>query len=228
MNKIVYSFMFVFGSIFSTQSQFYTREINVFNFYEVSQAAKFLIEENTRVYDPKTKSYRDKTKDEIKKELSDAEQQVMLNQGKNQHIFVCVSSTDGYIKGILHCQYGHRQSGMVEFMKYEFFNDFSWTSFCSNSFNKDVMLSMTQYAENFYRNLSMKSVVALKYNQIEREFFASQKYSHLSKEDANKMYWTASEHLGWFAAGCILFPLALFYLALTQNNNDSYVYYKEL
>lgn len=228
MKKILYGFLFVFSSIFSTQNQFYTREINVSDDYEVSQAAKLLISEKKRIYDSETKKYRDMTKVEIENELLKAKLEVIQNQGKNQHILVCVSFTDGKLKGMLYCKYGHRTSDMVEFVKYKFFDDSIWTSFWSTSFNKEVMLSMAQYAENFYRNLSMKSLVVYTHNESVREFFTAQEYRHLSKEDANAMYWTTSEHLCSFGVGLILLPFTILYLAATKDNNNSYVYYKEL
>ncbi|MBI2344453.1 hypothetical protein HYV10_00065 [Candidatus Dependentiae bacterium] len=238
MKKLLFLSIFFIELALTAQSSLYTREINIADDYELSKATELLMSDNKRIYDKETKAYRNKTSLELENEFLEAKQKVIQNQGKNQHIFVCVSSENGSIKGILYCKYGHRrQSDMVEILKVKVDKDQSWTAsinFWSKDNSNDVMLSMIQYAENFYRKLSMKSIIKISFNKNESNYL-DQGYRLITKEESNKILFL-SEAMGDIvgaACGSVIIHVLTFGLCdagqlFTKTVDNLCIYYKEL
>lgn len=240
MKKQLFLSIFAVSSIIAIQADYYTREINIADDYEVSQAAQLLIGDNKRVYDTETKAYRDKTENELQKDFLTAKIQVIESQGQNQHIFVCLSNKDGRLTGILYCKYGHRRksdSDMVEILQMKSYKDQSWINsinFWSTDNSNDVILSMMQYAEHFYKKLSMKSIIKIFFNKDEK-IYLNQGYRILTKEEANKVLLLSEvvgTIMGSFLVG-ILVPIVTFGFCnadkvVTDSLNSLCIYYKEL
>jgi hypothetical protein len=213
------------GTVFTAQAGYYTREINLTDDAEVTKVAQELFYREHQVTDQQTGLTRAMTSAEREQELSRAKDELLEKANNNSNIFVSVLAKDKQIYGILYCKYGHRNAGMVECMRSKVYNQSGVKRYISNNFIT-VMQSMTQYAEAFYKGMSMKSIVIHAMSKDNASFYTGYGYRLLNEQEANDLYYTTAENVAFLLGLPLLiafFPIYMLYKAC-----DWGIYYKEL
>ncbi len=230
---------FMLSSIFSLQAQYHTRELNIVDDSEVSQAAKLLFYKEREVYShtyytteigyrphtgytktstylngqkseshtthtyyvPYTYSmphhvYRPMNKQEKAAELVRAKAQTLESLQNRKNIFVCVSDSNPMVCGLIVAECHVRQIGLAEYINVCVHNNLQTD--CDL-----IMFSMTRFAENFYRNLSIHGIaIDLRsqnpdfylqngYIKLSREAMISNKFGSVASYIAPTVIWTA-------------------------------------
>ncbi len=225
-NKLHKFFVVLFlGTVFSVKAGYYTREINLNDDTEVTQVAQELFYREAQVTDKHTGLKRDMTFAEREQELHRAKAELLQKAKSNGNVFVSVLTKDKQIYGILYCKYGHRHPGMVECMRSKVYNENGIKRYIRNNFTA-VMQSMTEYAEIFYKNMSMKSIAVHSISKDNASFYTGYGYRLLNEEEANHLYYTTADNIAFLLGLPLLiafFPIYMLYKAC-----DWGIYYKEL
>jgi hypothetical protein len=225
-NKLHKFFVVLFlGTVFTVKAGYYTREINLNDDTEITKVAQILFYKEYQVTDRQTGLNRDMTFQEREQELDRAKTEVQQKVQDKSNMFVCISTKDKQIYGIVYYQYEHRKAGMVECMRSKVCPQGGVKRYVSNNFTP-VMQSMTQYAEAFYKGMSMKSIAIHCVSKNEASFYTGQEYRLLNQEEANDLYYTAADNLAFLLGLPLLivfFPIYVLYKAC-----DWGIYYKEL
>ena len=225
-NKLHKFFIILFlGTGFMVKAGYYTREINLADDAEVTKAAQELFYREHQITDQQTGLNRDMTLTEREQELRRAKDELLQQAKSNGNVLVCVSRKDSQIYGILYCKHGHRVAGMVECMRSKVYNEASVRRYISNNFTA-VMQSMTQYAEAFYKGMSMTSIVVHCMSKDNASFYTGHGYRLLSEEEANDLYYTTAENVAFLFGLPVL--IALFPIYMLYKACDWGIYYKEL
>jgi hypothetical protein len=184
-NKI---FLAVCGVLFAghAYSRAYSvREIDLKNKSEVTQAvsAFFFNEKTIKVGDGKPD--REMTPKECAIELRRAEKELIkavkdgLVFSAKQKIFVCVSSVDNSICGLLLSSNGLRFKSLVEYEKIKINNEADWT---------EIMSALIAYAEKKYVTLGWKHIKVNAFSQEEYSFYLNQGFLKLTHVERKKLY----------------------------------------
>lgn len=225
-NKLHQFFVVLFlGTVFTVKAGYYTREINLSNDAEVAKVAQELFYRETQVTDQQTDLKRDMTLQEREQELHRAKAELLQKVKSDGNIFVCVLKKDKEVYGILYCKHGHRNAGLVECMQSKVYNENGIKRYVSNNFTI-VMQSMTQYAEAFYKGMSMKSIAVHSMSKETASFYTGHGYRLLSEEEANDLYYTTADNLAFLLG----LPLLIVFLPIyaLYKACDWGIYYKEL
>jgi hypothetical protein len=176
-----------------SDAAYYTRQINMSNGLEVDYVARMLfykeylvpsyascrskshIQSDTSNTCTSHKEYRPMTEQEKTTELARAKAEVLRFVGNNNKIFVCSSVKDNMIYGLMCAEHGIKQIDLVEVIQV-----YVNPEACVNS--HDVMCSMIQFTESFYKKLSM-SGIAIHLCSQDYSFYVQNGYVQLSREE---------------------------------------------
>lgn len=225
-NKLHKFFIVIFlGMSFVVKAEYYTRELNLGNDFEVTQVAQLLFYKERKVRDFQTGVERPMSYEECQLELDRAKQEVRQNALNNKKIFICLSTKNSEIYGILCCEVGRRKLGMVEYTRSRVNKNNDWKFWKEDTFNI-VMLSMTNYAETFYTALSMKSIAVHVISKDDASFYTKHGYRILNNEEADELYYTAVDQM-MFVLG-LPFIIAFFPFYMVYKACDWGIFYKQL
>lgn len=225
-NKLHKFFIVLFlGTVFTAKAGYYTREINLADDAEVIKAAQELFYREHQVTDRQTGLARDMNCIEREQELFRAKDELLQKAKNNGNIFVCVSRKNKQVYGILYCKHGHRAAGMVECISSRVYNQVGAKRYISNDFTA-VMQTMVEYAEAFYKGMSMKNVTVHSMSKEDASFYTGHGYRLLNEQEANDLYYTTADNVAFLLGLPLLiafFPFYALYKAC-----DWGIYYKEL
>lgn len=225
-NKLHKFFVVLFlGFSCMIKAEYYTREINLDNDSEVTQVAQLLFYRQHAVRDSQTGVERPMSYEECQLELIRAKKEVKQNVVGNKKIFVCLSTHNGQVYGVLCCQSCYRKAGMVEYIRSKVLKNNDCKILPKDTF-EIVMLSMTSYAETFYKALSMSSIAVHVMSKDDASFYTKYEYRALNPEEADELYYTPVDHT---AFGLVLpLVIAFFPLYIAYKAFDWGIFYKQL
>jgi hypothetical protein len=117
--------------------------------------------------------YRSMNEQECAAEMARARSEVLNLYNQRKNIFVCISDRENMICGFLLAEHGNRQADLAEYKKVYVYSAFNADSYF-------VMHSMTQFAEKFYKDLSMNGI-AIDLASQDSSFYTENGYVLLSR-----------------------------------------------
>ena len=181
------------NALHDSETAYCTRLINTSNGVELDYAARMLFYkeelvfshrveqwqfcikngkcESTRIFVP---VYRPMTEQEKAAELVRAKAELLACMANQKNIFVCISKNNNTICGLMLAEHGKKQIDLAQYIQV-----YVNPNACVNC--DDAMYSMTQYAENFYRNLYMNGI-AIDLDSKNPDFYIKNGYVQLSWE----------------------------------------------
>lgn len=194
-------FLLTFVSIASIEAAFSTKRLTVDDKIEIMQVAKVIANINNKIFSHveffsewsyKDKQYRTNYRDvyrpmnsrEIEEEIDRAKVNILTIIKSGYDIFVCSDLSENILYGfILAIPYAYQNCSLIEYRRI-------YISPAGKLDYYNVMNSMKNFTENFYKNLSIYQGIALKSGISNSSFFLHHGYKELSETEKSSLGFT--------------------------------------